>query len=120
MRDSRDHNPAVENQRFTIGSEDLIECCPARGLIPARAEQGATIHERFFHVRVASHDRISEEVDVWRDSNLQQEHEELTEAREPRTGFAQQPPPDLSRRMWQGPLPHPPDPPSVRPPPQVF
>src|SRR5206468_11709691 len=88
MRDSGDHDAAIEDEVVTLAMEHFFELRVRGGFVPTLTEQSAAVGEGLIHVRVSRHDRVADERDVWRDAHLHQQHEELAESRQARSRVA--------------------------------
>jgi len=70
----------------------LFERRPRGRFIPALAEQRTRIDESLVDVCVSSRGGVPQKGDVGGDAHLNQQHEQLTESRQPRSGVAGDPP----------------------------
>src|SRR5439155_1182769 len=84
--------PCSRASSIAAAPEDLFERRPRGRFIPALAEQRTRIDESLVDVCVSSRGGVPQKGDVGGDAHLNQQHEQLTESRQPRSGVAGDPP----------------------------
>src|SRR5579864_8629293 len=99
MSDSRQRDAPVVDELITVALKDLLERGATRAFVPAFAGHRPDVDNGLFDLRVAGGDGVPQEIDVGCDAHLQQEHEQLAEAREARALRALESPADLGGGM---------------------